>query len=880
MGGQLSVFFRLLAYITFAISLLFGSNLKASSLFDELPLFDQSFDNPNQVLSDLIESKDTKSVNDHWNMAKSALLASEVTIAKEHILILDEMLAESVEGEYLMDFLKGWLAISEVNEDETIALLQKPLAYFREQKLKEMALFTQYLLASAWISKSFYLNSVPENTVKEVELLLKDSEELNVNIGYAIAHMTNANRYSINLDIEKVLVELSKVESYLENEKYRSILAEIYASKGWAHYRLDHHSDAEAYTRKAIDMFKELNLNGYVAQNYLLLSYLFETMNGREPEQYETLQFAIEYFQKSEDKYGLADAIRSLGLLVTKENPNQALAEFEKAKALFLTIGETEEVAITIMNIAQVYEQLNQDDEFIDNIKQAKEILNSEGAWIPLLRLLRTEIGFYKEREINKSFVLNEEYIKFSKEHGDPPDLVFGYMQKGELLLFQSDMSGALVAYLAAQKLNKNDEVTDMDINKALSQIYFELEEYQKAYQYLKKTFDYESVRFTDEYANRLSEMQNQIQNQAQQHQIESLEKEQRLNEAILKQNEAEIARQNLLIQSAIVVAIPSFAILFLLYNRRTMAKQQLVLKKLVASATDEIARQHDSISALLNNADEGFLSCDESLVIQGAHSSACQRILGCSPSGKRIDELLYQHDQNSGQLLKEKLFIAMSTSDANTRADLLASAPKEVVINQRNIEVEYQFIDEHQLMFVLRDVTERNQMLAELEKASVTDKLTGLFNRHKLDEILEIDYERSARGGYTFSVILLDVDHFKSVNDNFGHNNGDLVLKEVAQLLKKRVRKSDLVGRWGGEEFIIVCPNTELEQAASLAEEVRANIAKQQFNNVGNITASFGLAEHKPKESLKELLHRADTALYSAKETGRNKVVMDSSSE
>lgn len=162
------------------------------------------------------------------------------------------------------------------------------------------------------------------------------------------------------------------------------------------------------------------------------------------------------------------------------------------------------------------------------------------------------------------------------------------------------------------------------------------------------------------------------------------------------------------------------------------------------------------------------------------------------------------------------------------------------------------------------------------IEELSVTDRLTGLYNRLKVDEILIAQMDRYERHGMTFSALLLDVDNFKSVNDDFGHDIGDKVLIELSQILQQNVRKIDTVGRWGGEEFVVICENTRAEQAATLAEKLRQLIEDTTFSSVGHKTVSIGVSELQPGDTLSGLFKRADQALYAAKHGGRNQVVVN----
>ncbi|PLY07377.1 MAG: diguanylate cyclase [Arcobacter sp.] len=170
------------------------------------------------------------------------------------------------------------------------------------------------------------------------------------------------------------------------------------------------------------------------------------------------------------------------------------------------------------------------------------------------------------------------------------------------------------------------------------------------------------------------------------------------------------------------------------------------------------------------------------------------------------------------------------------------------------------------------KDIEEKNK---ELQKLSITDKLTNLYNRRKLDELLQSEIHRCERFNHTFGLAILDIDHFKKVNDTFGHQVGDKVLIEIANILKTNIRKTDFVGRFGGEEFLIICPESDKDGVYKLIENIRKDIANYDFKDVGKISASFGIALLKEKDSIESLLKRADEALYLAKNSGRNRVVV-----
>jgi len=160
-----------------------------------------------------------------------------------------------------------------------------------------------------------------------------------------------------------------------------------------------------------------------------------------------------------------------------------------------------------------------------------------------------------------------------------------------------------------------------------------------------------------------------------------------------------------------------------------------------------------------------------------------------------------------------------------------------------------------------------------ELEYNATMDFLTDLYNRRKSDEILENEWERYKRYKRNFSIIILDIDDFKNINDKYGHNVGDKILNEFAGILKENVRKTDKIGRWGGEEFLIVCPESNLEESLIVAEKIRTGICKNKFEVDELITGSFGISTAKEKESIYELVSKADEAMYIAKNKGKNRI-------
>lgn len=160
-------------------------------------------------------------------------------------------------------------------------------------------------------------------------------------------------------------------------------------------------------------------------------------------------------------------------------------------------------------------------------------------------------------------------------------------------------------------------------------------------------------------------------------------------------------------------------------------------------------------------------------------------------------------------------------------------------------------------------------------EERAQLDALTGLANRTNFEEKMLDEFERIERyGSDPFSLIFFDIDHFKKINDTFGHLTGDHVLKSISTLCKGLLRSNDLLARWGGEEFVIILPHIDISAAQQVAQKLRKHIEEYIFEQVGNITCSFGVSQYQLGDTPTALLHRTDNAMYEAKESGRNQVV------
>lgn len=213
------------------------------------------------------------------------------------------------------------------------------------------------------------------------------------------------------------------------------------------------------------------------------------------------------------------------------------------------------------------------------------------------------------------------------------------------------------------------------------------------------------------------------------------------------------------------------------------------------------------------------------------------------------------------------------------TGAGLIASAPGasyEVALTNRAMSGLLIWI----VTFIaLRHLHVGNALQAQLQRQASTDPLTGLFNRRHVFAQIENELNRYRRYGEAFSVILIDADHFKRVNDRFGHGAGDATLCRIADVCRRSVRETDVTGRFGGEEFIVLLPHTDGRAAAVVAERIRKTMHRTDVEahpDAVAVTLSLGVAEVGPgSDSFDALLKEADTALYAAKDAGRDRVAL-----
>ncbi len=207
----------------------------------------------------------------------------------------------------------------------------------------------------------------------------------------------------------------------------------------------------------------------------------------------------------------------------------------------------------------------------------------------------------------------------------------------------------------------------------------------------------------------------------------------------------------------------------------------------------------------------------------------------------------------------------------------------KNVLINKRKDGTLYHeeqtitpvFDEQNNLSFVStgHDISERIEVEKKLHFLATRDTLTGVYNRYSLNKEIDINIKKYARYEDIFSLLMLDIDHFKNVNDTYGHDVGDLVLKELCSVIENLIRETDVFGRWGGEEFLLILPKTNKDEAISIATRIKNIIEEHKFEYIPQVTVSIGVSVYNQSIKKEIFLKYVDDALYKAKSTGRNRI-------
>ena len=290
-------------------------------------------------------------------------------------------------------------------------------------------------------------------------------------------------------------------------------------------------------------------------------------------------------------------------------------------------------------------------------------------------------------------------------------------------------------------------------------------------------------------------------------------------------------------------------------------------------SLREQLEREAGFANAVINSLPGVFYLLDQD---GRAHrwNRNLERVTGYSGKEVAAMQAWDYFGESDGERIAEAVAQAFREGEVALEADLVTREGKVLPYYWTGFRVELD--GKAYLAGVGINIGERKALEAELARRATTDPLTGIANRLHFEQHLEHEIARAGRTGRPLTLIMADLDHFKAVNDTKGHEVGDAALKEAVKVIQPRLRGGDLLARWGGEEFMVLTPETGTEGARELAERLRWELEAHAFPGVGAMTASFGVAGYAAGEGPGELVRRVDAALYRAKREGRNQVVAD----
>jgi len=291
-----------------------------------------------------------------------------------------------------------------------------------------------------------------------------------------------------------------------------------------------------------------------------------------------------------------------------------------------------------------------------------------------------------------------------------------------------------------------------------------------------------------------------------------------------------------------------------------------------------ELIKQQRRFETILNFQDNMIILTDGVEIIEVNKSfldffgseniEAFKKLYGCIDSQLIGDDKIIRKIDNEGWI--KNLLDGKFERNIARIVNIKTGEPRTFMVKATKFPEE----EEELYIVSMSDITDMEEEAKTLEKMATTDPLTKIYNRLKLNELLAFEVKKSDRYKLPLSLIMLDIDHFKDINDTHGHDVGDDVLVKLCESITEAIRETDIFARWGGEEFMIMLPNTSIDGAKKMAENLRKTIESTNFGKAGTVTASFGVSEYVPDSNMREMLKKVDDALYAAKRAGRNTVI------
>ena len=342
-------------------------------------------------------------------------------------------------------------------------------------------------------------------------------------------------------------------------------------------------------------------------------------------------------------------------------------------------------------------------------------------------------------------------------------------------------------------------------------------------------------------------------------------------------------------LKKAIEVGVSTYAMkpidLYQLVESMIKAIEPVILKKqledLNVSLESRVDNEIQKIKAILDAQDNIIFLCDNNIIVNSNKKFNDFFKINTKEELKLSIRDIFKYFESEFNFISSEMLLSKDCWIKYIRNLNEVDRIVKIRIDNENFKIFVMNIDDYEgneeyYVVSLTDITEIKEKSNLLEYKASHDSLTGLFNRNKFDDIFGKEMRRGSRYNNHLSIVMFDIDHFKYVNDNHGHQVGDEILKIVSIISQESVREHDCLVRWGGEEFLILLPETDAQGAEFVANKIKERISIEPLSSLDlNITASFGVSMMKEDDNSNTFLCRVDDALYEAKNTGRNKTIV-----
>lgn len=689
-----------------------------------------------------------------------------------------------------------------------------------------------------------------EDIKSQYKALIEPSENFQEAMEISLQFLRQHLR-SFPLEMREIIDELL-VKA--KEEKDDKALANLYYLRGWTKIDYGKYTEGQEDFVKSYDLFSLLNDAGGLIQSLNALGFSYSSL-GDPAEAFKKFDEALEIASQENDEVAMAKIFGNIGeSFLELKQYDDALENFNKSLSLEVFLPNR---AIVTQKIGHVYHLLGDNEKSLEYLNNALELTEKEEMMMIKLGTLVSLGAVYRSLgETDKAIEALKEVTRDAHDSQWLRMEADSALNLGRILLDEKQLDEALEYFKRALKIAQDINVTSLkaDALRNISDIFKERQRWQEAYNFFAEYHKEDKEFFSQEAAKEIDRLK-----------IKEVERE----VEFFKQMYQQISSISQIGQE-ITSSLDLKEIVYIIYNNLNELLDTSVFGLgLYDEANNEINYR------FFIEAGEWLTPFTTGIDEQDTFGAWCiktgQEIVMSNVNKEyhKYVKRLTATNPSDEEKVKSVIYVPLKIS--NRIIGILSV--------QSHIEKAY---DDYQVQIFralasyVTIAVENAKLYEEVQELAAKDPLTGLLNRGHFNRLAEEEFQHYRETGEEFSLVMFDLDHFKRVNDQYGHDAGDLVLKEVASFFSSRLRRTDIFSRYGGEEFLALLAGTKLKEALGFTERLRAELNEHEIN-LGNgekyiITASFGLASVKPADrAIKEIIKRADIALYDSKTKGRN---------